>query len=394
MRGEEVVLEEIAKRLDKLISVSGISFTDVVDNRNLLPTTLGDPVIGSLYLVQSPVKILLGTVTQYPAGIYTKMTDTGSLSDWVVVPVQFDFSDNNFLLYDDGNGAKQAKFELSNLTQLRILTLQDKDGTITLHGDNISLFTNDAGYQANVQSDWNQTSTGADDYIKNKPTDITDLSSHSVTELNDVTDAGSGEIITGTERTKLSGIEAGAQVNQTDAEIKTQYENNADTNAFTDAEKTKLGNVNVNAEENVQSDWSQTDTGADDYIKNKPTISGGTVSQSYAFTRNNSEFVQEGGTDVVAKITYAGSTTLGIPTNIIANVWNDGGTSVDITITDETNSNQIAQLLGITSSSEENIADLGTLSNIPLANAVISITLTLNGGGMGDDARISSLTIY
>lgn len=47
--------------------------------------------------------------------------------------------------------------------------------------------------------------------------------------------------------TKLDGIESGATADQTDAEIKTAYENNADTNAFTDAEKTKLGTVESNA---------------------------------------------------------------------------------------------------------------------------------------------------
>lgn len=47
----------------------------------------------------------------------------------------------------------------------------------------------------------------------------------SVTTHNDVTDAGSGAIITSDERTKLSGIEAGAEVNPTDAEIETAYNN-------------------------------------------------------------------------------------------------------------------------------------------------------------------------
>jgi len=44
---------------------------------------------------------------------------------------------------------------------------------------------------------------------------------------------------------KLSGIEEGATADQTDAEIKTAYENNANTNAFTDAEKTKLQNLDL-----------------------------------------------------------------------------------------------------------------------------------------------------
>ena len=44
--------------------------------------------------------------------------------------------------------------------------------------------------------------------------------------------------------TKLAGIEAGATVGggMTDAQVKTAYENNADTNEFSDAEQTKLGN--------------------------------------------------------------------------------------------------------------------------------------------------------
>jgi len=46
-----------------------------------------------------------------------------------------------------------------------------------------------------------------------------------------------------TEQSKLAGIETLATADQTDAEIKTAYENNADTNAFTDSEKTKLGTL-------------------------------------------------------------------------------------------------------------------------------------------------------
>ena len=44
---------------------------------------------------------------------------------------------------------------------------------------------------------------------------------------------------------KLSGIEEGATADQTNAEIKTAYEANSDTNAFTDAEKTKLQNLDL-----------------------------------------------------------------------------------------------------------------------------------------------------
>lgn len=45
-----------------------------------------------------------------------------------------------------------------------------------------------------------------------------------------------------TDGTKVDGIEAGATADQTGSEIKIAYEGEADTNAFTDAEKTSLGN--------------------------------------------------------------------------------------------------------------------------------------------------------
>ena len=43
--------------------------------------------------------------------------------------------------------------------------------------------------------------------------------------------------------TKLDGIESGATADQTGAEIKTAYESESDTNAFTDAEKNVVGNT-------------------------------------------------------------------------------------------------------------------------------------------------------
>lgn len=55
-----------------------------------------------------------------------------------------------------------------------------------------------------------------------------------------------------------------------DAEIKTKYEANADTNAFTDTEKTKLSGVAVNANNYVH----PTTAG------NKHMPSGGTVGQA------------------------------------------------------------------------------------------------------------------
>ena len=71
------------------------------------------------------------------------------------------------------------------------------------------------GAEANVQSNWNEVNAGSDAFIQSKPSDLTNLSIHNVTELSDVTSAGSGGIITSAERTKLTGIETNADVTDT-----------------------------------------------------------------------------------------------------------------------------------------------------------------------------------
>jgi len=48
--------------------------------------------------------------------------------------------------------------------------------------------------------------------------------------------------------TKLDGIESGATADQTAAEIKTAYESNANTNAFTDADESKLDGIEASAD--------------------------------------------------------------------------------------------------------------------------------------------------
>lgn len=55
------------------------------------------------------------------------------------------------------------------------------------------------------------------------------------------TDGTTNKVYTATEKTKLAGIEASATADQTGAEIKTAYEAEANTNAYTDAEKTLVG---------------------------------------------------------------------------------------------------------------------------------------------------------
>lgn len=127
------------------------------------------------------------------------------------------------------------------------------------------------GAEVNVQANWTQTNTSADDYIKNKPANLVQDASYVHTDNN----------FTTTLKNKLDGIESGAEVN-------------------------------------VQADWSQTDTTADDYIKNKPTIP----------TVNNATLtIQKNGTNVqtfTANSSTNKTANITVPT-AVSELTNDSG---------------------------------------------------------------------
>ena len=70
------------------------------------------------------------------------------------------------------------------------------------------------GAEVNVQSNWSQSNSASDAFIQNKPTDLTDLSIHSVTELSDVNITG----VANNEVLKYNGS-TGNWENQTDDTI-------------------------------------------------------------------------------------------------------------------------------------------------------------------------------
>lgn len=77
------------------------------------------------------------------------------------------------------------------------------------------------------------------------------------------------------DKAKLDGIEVGATGDMTGAEIKAAYESESDTNAFTDAEKTKLGGIAAQATKNatdaaLRDRSTHTGTQAQDTIDNLP----------------------------------------------------------------------------------------------------------------------------
>jgi len=112
-----------------------------------------------------------------------------------------------------------------------------------------------AGAEVNVQSDWSVTDSTSDAFIKNKPTipaAVTVDTALNSTSTNPV-------------QNKVINTALGNKVEKVTGK-------GLSTNDYTTDEKTKLSGIAAGAEVNVQSDWSVTDSSSDAFIKNKPTI--------------------------------------------------------------------------------------------------------------------------
>ena len=203
------------------------------------------------------------------------------------------------------------------------------------------------GQKSTNNPDWNQTTTSADDFIENKPTTITTVQASAITANtakisadgsvathSDVSNAGSGKIITDAERTKLEGIATSAEVN-------------------------------------VQGDWTQATTSEDDFIKNKPTTI--TTGQASAITANTAKVSADGVVTTHSDVTDAGSgkiitdaerTTLGTAlqaeTQTLSQVLTQGNTAnMDI----DMSGNKITDVLEITSTHGAKLTTTGIWMN-------------------------------
>jgi len=162
-----------------------------------------------------------------------------------------------------------------------------------------------ASADPNVNADWSETNASSDSFIENKPTDLTNLGIHSVTELNDVTSAGSGAIITGDERVKLTGISPNAEVN-----VQADWnESNSSSDAFI-ANKPTL--APSDAEANVQADWNEADNASDSFIQNKPTV----VEEARTITVQGTTDEIEVTPDTAQDLSADRTVTIGLPDDV------------------------------------------------------------------------------
>ena len=171
-----------------------------------------------------------------------------------------------------------------------------------------------AGAQVNVKPSWT-ASAGTDAEILNKPSDLTNLTLHGVTELNDVTSAGSGAIITSAERTKLGGIEDSADVTDT--------ANVTAAGALMDSEVTNLAQVKAfdttdyaTAAQGVKADSAQQPPAEGAFVDGDKTkldnAASATTTIEITGTANEIEVSPAGAQDLSANRTV----TVGLPDDV------------------------------------------------------------------------------
>ena len=129
--------------------------------------------------------------------------------------------------------------------------------------------TSGTGGEENVQSDWNVTDTNSDAFILNKPT-IPTLPTDS--EIGDKAFSNPPGDLDDAEQSNVR-----TNIGLTDSNIGVLAFRNPPGN-LTSTQQTAVRNAigagtgTGGGEDNVQSDWTETDTADDSYIQNKPTI--------------------------------------------------------------------------------------------------------------------------
>ncbi len=188
-----------------------------------------------------------------------------------------------------------------------------------------------AGAEVNVAHDYTT--------LSNKPTDVTVLSNHVVTDLQDVTSTGSGAIISSSERDSITST-------------------HATFIGLSSAERTKLTGIDVNTSTNVVTDG--TDTIA--VIPTSRTI-------ELAGTANEIEVSPAGAQDLSTNRTF----TIGLPNNVTVtnditgnSIIKSGGTSTQILLADGSVIDLTIESQGITN----NDSDTKVPSNAAVKDAI------------------------
>ena len=233
----ETTLDEVSKEQVGLGNVPNLDTTDAVNNSHTHANKLVlDATTASFTVLAENTLTRLNDIKD---NLTSNDTDKAGSANQLRVLKGFIDSINSLLLSDDAT--------LDDLQEIVDFIKQNKDDLDALTINNIAGLPSALSDRELIINKTTSISAVASDVLY--PTEKavrTELDSKSGTAhthtANDVSETATKKWMSQVERTKFNGIEDGATADMTASEIKTSYESNADTNAFTDAEKTALPN--------------------------------------------------------------------------------------------------------------------------------------------------------
>lgn len=115
---------------------------------------------------------------------------------------------------------------------------------------------------------------------------------------------------------------------------------------------------------------------------------GGAKSMVASFASGSSKHVSTTSPtyESLAHVIFAGSIVVGQLLSINVNAWRTGGAptpQIDIRVVNLGNADVICELLGVTSTDEFNVQDMGLLSNLPTGPTVFELQARRSGGATG-----------
>jgi len=199
-----------------------------------------------------------------------------------------------------------------------------------------------------------------------------------VLETDDISDTGqTNKWTTQADIDKLAGIEAGATADMTDAEIKIAYENNADTNAFTDADEAKLDGIEALAD--VTDSDNVSAAGATMYVDTDVSAAGWVVDEDNMASDSDQLVPTQQSVKAYVDAAASGS----VQQIFITNATNiNGGEVVNPTITN----GEVTSIFSDTNDIRVEVTALGGSTGfIP--------TATVDAVGLGASVPVSNFTL-
>ena len=233
-------------RTDVEVLVDGVLKTETThytfDSKfNISFTSGNEPANGANIVFQRNTKVNTARISFSDASVL-KALDLNQNNDQVLHAIQElvdDYVKRDGTKTIKGNLSFEGTTEDNNQTSLAV-TDPTQDNTITLPNTTGTVIT--SGDTGTVSS-----TMITDGTIVNADINASAAIAQSKLNIANATTSAAG-YQSATDKTKLDGIESNATADQTGAEIKTAYEGEANTNAFTDAEKTKLSGIATGAD--------------------------------------------------------------------------------------------------------------------------------------------------